>query len=385
MVKNLFHHKSLLIAALLVLLGLGGAVNKLIQGEHALGTTDLVPWGMLIAGYVFFAATGTGVGLIASSGHAFGIKGLELLGTRGLFLALSLLIPGFALIGIELGNPFHMLHVFLSPNFSSGIWWMSALYSAYMVLLVVECYLTQKQGHSPRVLSIVAYLTKTAAVANLGGIFGLLAVRSFWYGFYFPAYMVVTAVASGAAVLAIVLWFLQKSGRLAQPAAELMAIMGKILLLSLAGTAVMVGAKLMLSLDSTVYGVREAALAYISGLLAWRFWGLEVAAGIVVPMILLLTAKGRPIQVVSASGLALAGMFAMRADFVTAGQMIPLKVVEGVTDIMYHSYTASITEWVMIAGAFGATVLLYTISETMFKMDDSIHGKTPSGNKSMAG
>lgn len=385
MVKNLFHHKSLFIAALLVLIGLGGAVNKLIQGEHALGTTDLVPWGMLIAGYVFFAAAGTGVGLIASSGHAFGVKGLESLGTRGLFLALSLLIPGFALIGIELGNPFHMFHVFLSPNFSSGIWWMSSLYSAYMALLVVECYLTQKQGHSPRVLSIVAYLTKTAAVANLGGIFGLLAVRSFWYGFYFPAYMVVTAVASGAAVLSIVLWFLQKSGRLAQSAAGLVAVMGKILVLSLVGTAVMVGAKLMLSLGSTVYGVREAALAYISGPLAWRFWGLEVAAGIVIPMILLLTAKGRSAQVVTASGLALAGMFAMRADFVTAGQMIPLKVVEGVGDIMYHSYMASITEWVMIAGAFGAAVLLYTISETTFKMDDSIHGKAPSGNKSMVG
>ncbi len=385
MVKNLFHHKSLFIAALLVLIGLGGAVNKLIQGEHALGTTDLVPWGMLIAGYVFFAAAGTGVGLIASSGHAFGVKGLESLGTRGLFLALSLLIPGFALIGIELGNPFHMFYVFLSPNFSSGIWWMSSLYSAYMALLVVECYLTQKQGHSPRILSIVAYLTKTAAVANLGGIFGLLAVRSFWYGFYFPAYMVVTAVASGAAVLSIVLWFLQKSGRLAQSAEGLVAVMGKILVFSLVGTAVMVGAKLMLSLDSTVYGVREAALAYISGPLAWRFWGLEVAAGIVIPMILLLTAKGRSAQVVTASGLALAGMFAMRADFVTAGQMIPLKVVEGVADIMYHSYMASITEWVMIAGAFGAAVLLYTISETIFKMDDSIHGKAPSGNKSMVG
>lgn len=385
MVKNLFRHKSLLVAALLVLLGLGGAVNKLIQGEHALGTTDVVPWGVLIAGYVFFAAAGTGVGLIASSGHAFGVKGLESLGTRGLFLALSLLIPGFALIGIELGNPFHMFHVFLSPNFSSGIWWMSSLYSAYMALLVIECYLTQKQGHSPRMLSIVAYLTKTAAVANLGGIFGLLAVRSFWHGFYFPIYMIVTAIASGAAVLAILLWFLQKSGRLTQPAEGLMAGMSKILLLSLGATAVMVGAKLMLSLGSAVYGVREAALAYISGPLAWRFWGLEVIAGIMIPFILLLAAKGRSVQVVSASGLALAGMFAMRADFVTAGQIIPLKVVEGVTGILYHSYRASITEWVMIAGAFGAAVLLYTISENMFKMDDSTQGKMPSGNKFMAG
>lgn len=74
MVKRLLQNRLLLVAAFLVLLGLAGAVNKLIQGEHALGTTDLVPWGVLIAGYVFFAAAGTGVGLIASAGHVLGSK-----------------------------------------------------------------------------------------------------------------------------------------------------------------------------------------------------------------------------------------------------------------------------------------------------------------------
>ena len=385
MVKRLLQNRLLLVAAFLVLLGLAGAVNKLIQGEHALGTTDLVPWGVLIAGYVFFAAAGTGVGLIASAGHVFGIKVLEPLGTRGLFLAFSLLVPGFALIGIELGNPFHMIYIILAPNLSSGIWWMGTLYSAYMVLLAIECYLSQKQGHSPRMLSLVAYITKTAAVANLGAIFGLLATRSFWYGAYFPVYMVATAIASGAAVLAVVLWFLQRTGKMEQSSEALISVTGKIMACAIVAVSVLVGAKLALSLNSTVYGVREAAQAYLGGPLSWRFWGFEVFVGMILPLALLLMSRFRPDRVVAAAALALTGMFAMRADFVTAGQMVPLKVVEGVRDFLYHSYSATVTEWAMIGGAFGAAVLLYTISETMFTMDGSSHKQTAESNKSIPG
>lgn len=385
MVKRLLQNRLLLAAAFLVLLGLAGAVNKLVQGEHALGTTDLVPWGVLIAGYVFFAAAGTGVGLISSAGHVFGIKVLEPLGTRGLFLALSLLVPGFALIGIELGNPFHMIYIILSPNLSSGIWWMGTLYSAYMVLLAVECYISQKQGHSPRVLSLVAYITKTAAVANLGAIFGLLAVRSYWHGAYFPVYMVMTAIASGAAVLAIVLWFLRSKGKLEQSGEALISAISKIMAFATIAVGILAGAKLALSLNSTIYGAREAAQAYLGGPLIWRFWGLEVVAGIILPLVLLFMGRFRPDWVAAAAVLVLTGMFAMRADFVTAGQIVPLKVVDGVRDLLYHSYSATLTEWAMIGGAFGAAVLLYTISETVFSMDGSSHKQTAVSNKSMPG
>ena len=385
MVMQLLKNRYLLAAAMLVLIGLVGAVNKLVQGEHALGTTDVVPWGILIAGYVFFAAAGTGVGLIASLGHAFGVRVFEPLGTRGLFLALSLLLPGFALIGIELGNPFNMIYIVFSPNLSSGIWWMGTLYSIYMVFLLVECYLSQKQGHSPRIMSIVAYITKTAAVANLGAIFSLLIARPFWYGFYFPVYMIVTAILSGAAVLAIVLWLLQRQGRIAQPVDPILGAVGKILAATLVLTAILVGAKLVIGLNSSVYGAKEAAQAYISGPLSWRFWGLEIVFGIVAPLALLLSGYFRPGRVVAASVLALVGMFAMRVDFVVAGQIVPLKIVEGVTHILYQSYVASWTEWAMIAGAFGGAVLLYTVSEQFFKLNVASHGSTAIGGKTIGG
>ena len=110
----------MIIPGFMVLIGLAGAVYKLIYGEHALGTSAAVPWGSLIAGYVFFAAAATGVGLIGSIGHFVPRSGLAAIERRSLFLAVSLLVPGFTLIGIELGNPFNMIYILFSPNFTSG-------------------------------------------------------------------------------------------------------------------------------------------------------------------------------------------------------------------------------------------------------------------------
>jgi molybdopterin-containing oxidoreductase family membrane subunit len=53
----------------LILVGFGalGAFNKyFISGEHAFGISPEVPWGALIAAYVFFAVSATGTGLVAS-------------------------------------------------------------------------------------------------------------------------------------------------------------------------------------------------------------------------------------------------------------------------------------------------------------------------------
>lgn len=369
--RKLLRHRFFVLSLFLVLLGLSGAVNKLIHGEHALGTTDVVPWGMLIAGYVFFAAAGTGVGLISSASTVLGVSAMAPLSIRGLFLALALLLPGFALIGIELGNPFHMVYIIFSPNFSSGIWWMGTLYSLYMALLAVECYLSQKPGYGhSRLLSAVAYVTKLAAVANLGAIFALLPARSFWHGSYFPVYMIVTAVLSGAAAVGILLWLLDRRQVVGEDYKNLFFLTGRILLVALIVTAIMTGSKLYASLYSSVYGTKEVAVAYLSGPLSFRFWGLEIAMGMIVPLLLLALHKGNVNRIFAASLLSLVGMFAARADFVAAGFIMPLKAVPDAA-WQYHRYTATMTEWVLIAGALGACLLLYGVAEQKLKLDHS--------------
>jgi Ni/Fe-hydrogenase subunit HybB-like protein len=353
----------------LVLAGLAGAVNKLVYGEHALGTTATVPWGSLIAGYVFFAAAATGVGLIGSLGHFSRRPALVALEKPSLFLALTLLVCGFSLIGIELGNPFNLIYALLSPNLHSGIWWMSFLYSIYMALLLVECYFSQVDpaNKNLKVVAAVAVANKIAAVCNLGAIFALIATRPFWYGFYFPAYILLTAVLSGAAALAVATRLSAKrAGREAD--GEVMAVLGKIMLATLILTALANAGKVFHGLASGDAALRAATAALVSGPLALRFWALEIGLGLVVPLALLAGRAAGAERVFRAAAMVLIGVFFMRLDFVMAGQMMPQVVVAGVQHVLMHAYAPTWTEWALTGGAAGAAALLYGLSETRFDL-----------------
>ncbi|MDT8904059.1 NrfD/PsrC family molybdoenzyme membrane anchor subunit [Anaeroselena agilis] len=365
---------------LLVLAGLAGAGYKLVYGEHALGTTAAVPWGSLIAGYVFFAAAATGVGLVGAAGHYSGRPALAALERPSLFLALSLLLAGFGLIGIELGNPLHMIYIVFSPNLHSGIWWMGLLYSIYMALLVVECYFSQTDpaNKNLKFVSALAVVNKVAAVCNLGAIFALVATRPFWHGFYFPLYILLTAILSGAAALAAVMWLsARRRGREAD--GGVMAALGRIMLAAAAVTLLANAGKVFHGLASGDPALREATAALVNGPLALRFWVLEIGLGLLVPLALLVKPGGGE-RVFRAAVMVLIGVFFMRLDFVMAGQMVPQVVVAGVQHTLMHAYAPTWTEWALIGGAAGAATLLFAFSEARFDLGA---GKTVARGQSL--
>lgn len=366
----------------LILFGLAGAVAKIIYGEHALGTSDAIPWGILIAGYVFFAASATGVGLIGSLAHVFGFHSWEALGKRPLFLAASLLLPGFALIGIELGNPFHMIWILFSPNLSSGIWWMGSLYGVYLALLVTECYFSQVdlQYKNERLISVLSFLTKIAAVSNLGAIFAFLHARTFWQGGFYPVYMILTAILSGVAFLIIATYLMDYFGYHTD-GMKILPQMGRLLALMLAITVIFDVWQIYTGLYGKAPGLYEATKALVAGPLSLKFWLLEVGLGLLVPLIFLLGmgAMQQPRMLFYVAILVAVGMFVKRFNFVIAGQIAPQQVVGGMLPGVYHTYTASWIEWSLILAACAGAVLLYMISEQRFNLDGDQHHETSRG------
>ncbi len=109
-----------------VLAGLIAIAYVLYVGHvHAYNLTREISWGILISTYVFFVVSSTGLCLVSSLGHVFGIKQFELIGKRAILLAILTLLTGFGTIAMELNHPIRMaIWVILSPNFSSPIWWM---------------------------------------------------------------------------------------------------------------------------------------------------------------------------------------------------------------------------------------------------------------------
>ena len=276
--------KNWLLASLgLVVIGAAGALNILINGEGVMGINNSVPWGILIAGYIFFAVASTGVGLISSLNNVFGIKKFEAMGKRALLASLVLLLCGFGVLLFELGSPLKMFYYILSPNLSAPIWWMGMLYGVYLVLLLVELNYSLKNDHSKvKPIATAAFFVKLAAVSNLGAVFAMFYARPYWEGAFFPIYMIVTAILSGAAVFAIIIYLVGKErGENAGTSNDMVGAIGKILAAFLAITLLMEVWQIVINLYGSTPDKYSAIMALLSGPISLKFWVLQIGVGLI--------------------------------------------------------------------------------------------------------
>lgn len=355
-----------LLSLVLILFGAAGVINLLLNGEQVMGTTNSVPWGILISGYVFFAVAATGVGFISSLGHVFGIEKFQAIGKRALLTSLVLLLCGFGVLLFELGSPLKMLNFMFSPNLSAPIWWMGALYGVYLIMLVIELSYSLKNDHGKvKTVATIAFFVKLAAVSNLGAIFATFYARPFWEGAFYPIHMIVTAVLSGAAVLIIVLYLFARNRD--NYATSMVPALGKILAAFLAVTLFMEGWQVVIGLYGATAAKQSALVALLTGPLSLKFWLLQIAVGLVIPLLLLLKAGYANKNVLTASLLAVIGLLFMRVNFVIVGQINPLW--SNSESPVYNTYVASWTEWSIIVGAIGATIFLYLLGEQKLDLD----------------
>lgn len=353
---------------LLLAAGAYGAIRSLPPGDAVFGTSAKVEWGILIAAYVFFAVTTSGLCLVSSLGHVFGIDAFKPLAKRAVTLAIVSLLAAFVIIGLDLHYPVRLvLGAILRPSPTSAMWWMGAVYGVYLVVLCVE--LTAMLTHRERLARLaggVAVVTAVVAPSTLGAVFGVLAARPFWYGAFVPAYFLVSALLSGAALLGAVFYLVGRlrlrGHRSAGPAVVL--ALGRVLALVIGVAAILTAWRMIGGLGSDVPGLPEATRAQLAGPLSVGFWVFKVAIGLVVPGLILVVPWTRtPFGVFVASCLAFAGIFADRLSFVDAGQIAPAANVAGTILVPYTEYAPTIVEVAVILGAVGLVGLMYTVAE----------------------
>lgn len=368
----------MVLSSLLVLFGLVGAVNVVIHGEHAMGTNNYVPWGALIAGYVFFVVSSTGLSLVSALGHVFKIERFEVIAKRAVLGSILTLVMGFVVIGLELGKPFNMIYILFSPNFQSAIFWMGLLYGIYLVLLAFEFFFMIKEDHKKSsFFGLLVLISAVAAHSNLGAVFGFLVTRPYWYGPYMSIYFILSALLSGSAILAVMFYIVSKTNtkdNLYYKDEHVLSSLGKLLALFLAITIFFTTWKVLTGLYGHAPGKYEAIMALLNGPLSIRFWFFEILLGMILPFIVLMAPGGfQPKRVFAAGAMAIVGIFFMRLDLVAAGQLVPLHPLHPVNgavhEIEYHSYFVSWSEWTIMLGAIGGAILLYLIGEKLFDLD----------------
>lgn len=354
-----------------LVVSLGIVLFKLVgEGHAAFNTTsDGVSWGLPVAVYVFFVLTSTGLTFVASLAMVFGIKDFYPIAKRCVWLAVATLLAGFASLAFELGHPFRMLWAIPTAlQIKAPMNWMGTFYTLYLIFLLLKfrkMHADDWGSTASRNLGIASLIAVVIAHSTLGLVFGMMAMRPFWYGGLIPGYFLATALLSGLAFAMLFTHIAYRSGSGPVPApvrALLTGSMPKVFALALAIV-------LLFSVTRTVTGLwsnAEGLQAYQWMIGAPWFW-IEMGA-LVVAFVILLTPGMRSAvgAQVLASLLVIVALFIGRYEYMIGGQIVPLFKGSWVPEFI--AYVPSLTEWMLALLAVGVTLTLYALGDRMLNL-----------------
>lgn len=358
---------------ILTLVGIAAGIHALfiVGSRHAYGTSRQIPLAILISTYIFFVVASTGLCLVSSIGHVFGVKDFMPISKRSIYLSVITILAGFMVIGLEIENPFRMLiYNVISPGLTSNIWWMGTLYGFYMVFMTIEfAFLMLHKHKMASAAGLLGVISGVAAHSNLGAVFAMMHGREFWYGPYLPIYFIASALMTGCAfiIFFVILAHKINSESMSQPTTRALEVIGKLTILML---AIVMFFTIWKILTTTVGGPLklEAMGALINGPYSFNFWALEIAGGMIAPFVLFLLSKGKNLRMMFiASAMMIFCIFFMRLDLVVVGQIVPLYMELGVLEYAhFHTYTPSLHEILVVFGGVGFFGLAFLLGEKIF-------------------
>ncbi len=195
---------GLVAPAILFLTGAVFAGNELFVG-HSFATNDGMIWTLPLVTYMLLALASTGASIVLAAGELLGIDAVKQQKRGLLILAISLLMGAFAALFTELGSPLNAFWLFITPNFSSPIWYMGTFYSIELLLLGVKLWRELRGQHSAidPILARATLFVALAACTTLGSVFGTAIGRTGFAGIDASVLTVLLALASGGAALVL--------------------------------------------------------------------------------------------------------------------------------------------------------------------------------------
>jgi len=350
------------------------ALLALPPGWEVMGTNPSFEWGLLIVGYVFFAIMTSGLCLASSLGTVFGVERFLPFEKRHAILALLSLTTAFLIIALELHYPIRMIFgavLVIAP--SSPMWWMGVFYGGYLVVLLVEVWtLFTDHPQIHKYACTTASIIGICAPATLGAVFGVLAAKPYWTGFFTPVLMIASAFVGGVGLLGVVFWGVNRY-RLANHESSQIAL-GSVRILLAGGLIVvslLLARQIADGLTSSVPGFRPSTEALVAGPLAIPFWGVRVLLGILIPLVILAIPRLRTANMTGlAAGLALLGIFVDRTLFVLAGEIVPRTTQAGTVGYPYAEYSPSLVEIGILIGAASFMAMIYSLCERYLDMGE---------------
>ncbi|MFT7824627.1 MAG: NrfD/PsrC family molybdoenzyme membrane anchor subunit [Sulfurimonas sp.] len=348
-----------------------GVASYLMHGHHAYNVTREHPWGLLIAVYIFFVVSSTGLCIVGSLGDVFGFKDYMMVSKRAIFGSIVTILAGFAVIAFEIGHPVTMMiYNVVSPGLTSAIWWMGTLYGLYLTFMVIEFYfLLHHDMKRAKIFGLVGLMVGLAAHSNLGGVFGFLNARTISNGVFYPTYFILTAFITGIFIAFIMLGFRYRLN-FPEKAKTALAGLAKIQALLVSILIFFVTWKFLTDIYGGMPNRAEVAI-HILG--SWTFWA-EVILVMIIPLLLILKDMGRsPVALFWASLSGMVGVFFMRYNLVHDTQLKPLQMLKKTEYQLppeWVHYFPSSAEIMISLGGLGLCLFLYYAGTKLFNLDE---------------
>ncbi len=354
------------------LVGGWAVFSTLMRGHIVVNTTQHVPWGLWVALYIFFLGLSAGSFLLSTLIYVFGVKRLEPVGPLALLQALGCFLVGGFLIIMDLGHPFRIYKVFVTMNTSSVMAWMGVFYLVFVVIVLgmLRCALRsgRQRGEArmrdARWLKGLGILGIPVAIIMLGGegaIFAVAKARPNWYGGFLPVIFLISALASGAALLTFltVAWSGEPRERKLPLVQNLARMMIGILCVDLF--------LLMSGVFVTLYGfVPQEVIGMkltLFGPYWWVFWIVQLALGALVPLwIVFSPRRAASVRWLGGAGfLVMLGILGAKLNMVIPPLIAP--VFSTLPEAYHHvrnslGYIPSLHEWLVAVFAFALGIWL---------------------------
>ena len=352
-----------LVGAVALLFGLWGVYIRLFEGEQSANYGSYIGWGLWVAMYLFLAGLAAGAYMLATLDYLFNVPQFKGTGKTMLWAAVVTLPAGLASIGMDLGHIDRIWKVYLQPNFNSFLALMVWGYTLFLLLIVISLYLafTNPNKTAMKVVMWIGLVTSILVAGGVGFLLGGNATRLFWHVGLLPVQFPVFALASGVALMLVIIgWF--------GPTLE--TKQRESLLWTLAVVSIVTSAVklyfLVADFTQSLYGGApenvQAVQSVLFGQYWVSFWIVQIGLGILIPIIALSQPKLAKNGIVAGfmGLLLLVGYAAARLLIVVPGQIVP--VLPGLAEAFHgpkltFDYTPSLMEWSVTSAVVGFAIL----------------------------
>ena len=277
-------------------------------------TPHAKPWGIDMVLYLLFKAISTGAMIVAALLWYVGYD-VPLVRIVAPLISIMFVSLTAVVLIVDLERPERFYYILTRSNWRSWMVWGAYFLTAHGLLSAA--WFAAEWFRSPRLLDLLVLPVLAVAVlatSYTGFLFAQGLGRDLWQGPAAAIDLVAQSVAAGSAALLVAGLVTGGPG---------VGALAQLLALGLAAHLVILLFEHVLSPSPTRH--HELATAtFLRGPYAGIFWGVAIAAGGVVPLLLITTAGLSAPIVASSAVLALAGGVAWEYIWVEAGQSVPL-------------------------------------------------------------